>query len=212
MVKNTIGGNKGKKHGRKYLNESNTVFKTRYSSDPDEVYACCSKMLGNGMFEVRCVDSIERLCIIRKKFKGRGKRDNIITIGTWILVGVRTFEKLLNGKKQRCDLLEVYNIEDQQKIKQKEIHYQDKWYILDAILDSKFGNNNNNNKNNENFIFEDNKNYDYENQKFIVSDSEDNGDSDENNEWLHTDEYNRQHTHKTNLLNQEKEEITIDDI
>ena len=213
MVKNTIGGNKGKKHGRKYLNESNTIFKTRYSSDPDEVYGCCSKMLGNGMCEVRCIDSIERLCIIRKKFKGRGKRDNIITIGTWVLVGVRTFEKLLNGKKQRCDLLEVYNTENQKKIKQKEIQYQDKWYILDSILDNKF--NSNNNKNDENFTFEDNNNFDYESQKFIVSESEEEDDSDENKDWLHSEEDNedsQQNTHRINLLNQEKEEITIDDI
>ena len=146
------------------------------------------------------------LCIIRKKFKGRGKRDNVISIGTWVLVGIRTFEKLLNGKKQRCDLLEVYNTDDQNKLKQKELHFQDKWYLFDSILDSKFTNNNN--KNDETFTFEDNINYDYENQKFIESECED-----ENEESLHNNEDNGQNIPITNLLKQEKEEaVDINDI
>jgi hypothetical protein len=45
------------------------------------------------------------LCIIRNKFKGRGKRDNILDSGSWVLVGMREWA----SKQDTCDLLEVYN-------------------------------------------------------------------------------------------------------
>jgi len=118
MVKNT-GGNKTKGQARKFITapKSNTL---RLSEDVCEVYAQVTKTLGNGMCHVICIDGVTRLCHIRGKFRGRGKRDNTINNGSWILVGLREWEldKKSDGKKlQNCDLLEVYDSSDKEKLK-----------------------------------------------------------------------------------------------
>ena len=130
MVKNTKGGNKGKKQARKHTNIGGPQ-KTRFAEDEDEIYACCQKMLGNGMFVALCHDKKERICIIRNKFKGRGKRDNIINIGTWVLIGRRSFEARAQGKLEKCDLLEVYSDSERHKLKQQQT--QINWKMFQAI-------------------------------------------------------------------------------
>ena len=85
--RNTKGGNKAKKQARKSANASVST-KARCSEHEDEIYACCSKMLGNGMCNVMCIDGVERICIIRNKFRGKGKRGNTMSIGVWCLVGL----------------------------------------------------------------------------------------------------------------------------
>lgn len=122
MVKN-YGGNKAKKQGRKFTNESHTTTVTRLSNDADELYACCSKLFGNGMIGVLCHDGKERICVIRNKFRGRGKRGNHVEIGSWLLVGRRDFEKVNDGKKEKTDLLTVYNGRDITNLKQKQMQY-----------------------------------------------------------------------------------------
>jgi translation initiation factor 1A len=117
MVKNT-GGNKTKGQARKFVAapKSNTL---RISEDECEVYAQVTKTLGNGMCHVVCIDGVTRLCHIRGKFRGRGKRDNTINNGSWILVGLREWEldKKSDGKKlQNCDLLEVYDSSDKDRL------------------------------------------------------------------------------------------------
>jgi initiation factor 1A len=115
MVRNKVGGNKSKKMGRKYLNapQSRTL---RMSKEDAEMYAVVDTMYGNGMCNVVCLDSKERLCIIRRKFKGRGKRDNMISLGSWVLVGLRDWEVIREGKKPKCDLLEVYNDNEKEQL------------------------------------------------------------------------------------------------
>jgi initiation factor 1A len=138
MVKNQKGGNKAKRQGRKHVQASgNFVARTRFSTDPDEIYAFCTKLLGNGMCHVKCIDGNDRLCFIRKKFTGRGKKDNTVAGGTWLLVGRRSFEKAQAGKLEKCDLLEVYNSHDQKQIKQKELRFLDRWSIFDGGIDHK---------------------------------------------------------------------------
>jgi hypothetical protein len=68
---------------------------------------------------VKCVDGQERLCIIRGKFRGgRGKRGNMLTRGTLILVGIRKWSEGGSDKESRkCDLLEVYTDVDKQEFK-----------------------------------------------------------------------------------------------
>lgn len=122
MVKN-FGGNKAKKQGRKFANASQTLAATRFSSHPDELYACCSKIFGNGRIGVLCHDGKERICVIRNKFRGRGKRGNKIEIGSWLLVGRRDFEKVGDGKKETTDLLTVYSGRDVNNLKQKQMEY-----------------------------------------------------------------------------------------
>lgn len=122
MVKNTTGGNKAKGKARK-LNEGaprqNAYLRT--SSNEFELYAQVSKVLGNGMCHVLCVsDGATRLCHIRGKFRGRGKSDNIVKNGTWLLVGLREWENGSSGttkKLQNCDLLEVYSDLEKEKLK-----------------------------------------------------------------------------------------------
>jgi len=116
MVKN-FGGNKSKKFGRKFLQQNINENKfTRFIQDDGELYAAVSKLYGGPNCEVICSDGLTRLCVIRNKFRGRGKRDNIINPGTWVLVGTRDWETESN-KLPRCDLLAVYSANDKDLIK-----------------------------------------------------------------------------------------------
>ena len=113
MVKNTKGGSKNKKLARKNINAEHVKEKTRYA-DPDEpceMYANVIKIYGGSNCGVMCNDGKERLCVIRKKFRGRHKRGNIIQLDTKVLVGLRDWEITSQDKKDKCDLLEVYKHE-----------------------------------------------------------------------------------------------------
>ena len=140
MVKNTFGGNKSKGFARKHNNGGNKNNILRVSQDEGEIYAIVTKMCGNGMFECYCIDEVLRLGQIRGKFTGKGKRDNIVNNGTWVLIGVREWdikkEEELLGRKTclskdeklpKCDLLEVYNDKEKEQL-QEEI--AEKWSIL----------------------------------------------------------------------------------
>jgi len=120
MVKNTTGGSKTKGQARKFVNSIKQTTHLRVSNDVCEVYAQVTKMLGNGMCHVLCIDQQTRLCHIRGKFRGRGKRDNFIGNNSWILVGLREWEierDKDNKKLQNCDLLEVYSYIDVERLK-----------------------------------------------------------------------------------------------
>lgn len=122
MVKNTEGGSKHKNMARKYVNDKQTTHgKLRYSQNELEYYAHVTTNLGGGMCYVECVDGKKRLCIIRGKFKGRGKRDNVIAVGKWVLVGGRDFEAEKSGigkDLEKCDLLEIYSDSDKERLKE----------------------------------------------------------------------------------------------
>jgi initiation factor 1A len=119
MVKND-GGNKGKGLARKHVNAAKCggAKQLRVAVEDGERYAVVSKMLGNGMCYVRLLDGSagDRLCIIRNKFKGRGKRDNILDSGSWVLVGMREW----SSKQDTCDLLEVYNHGERDRLMKNE--------------------------------------------------------------------------------------------
>ena len=113
MVKNTAGGCNGKKVARKHTTKSKNEL--RLSKSSDEKYAIVKKLLGNTC-DVICDDGVNRRCIIRGKFTGRNKRDNMIDSGIYVLIGLR--EWVDEGVRSRqsdennvkyCDLLEVYN-------------------------------------------------------------------------------------------------------
>jgi initiation factor 1A len=116
MVKNASGGNKAKGFARKNLVKSSNVL--RVSTDEAEIYAQVTKVLGGAMCHVVDLEGTPMLCHIRGKFRGRGKRDNFIENGTWVLVGIREWEKEpSNGKLLNCDILEVYNNSDKERLK-----------------------------------------------------------------------------------------------
>lgn len=121
MVKNTCGGNKHKGQARKFsINNSKESKKLRVSEDEYEIYAQVTKMLGNGMCHVITIKGKTLLCIIRGKFRGRGKRDNSIKTGSWVLIGLREWEEVKESASSllnKCDLLEVYSDIDKEKLK-----------------------------------------------------------------------------------------------
>ena len=116
MPKNKFGGSKHKKMAKKHINF--VQRKTRYASSEQELYVCCNQIFGGGNIKVVSDKNIEYLCYIRNKFKGRGKRDNIVKVGSWLLVGKREYETVKTGKLQKCDLLEVYNEYDKLNLEQ----------------------------------------------------------------------------------------------
>jgi translation initiation factor 1A len=131
MVKN-FGGKKTKGMARKNLTvKPNNVL--RVSTNEYEKYAQTLKLLGNGMCHVLCDDNVTRLCHIRGKFRGRGKRDNLVSSGSLLLIGIREYESGGDGKKlQNCDLLEVYNDQDKEKLKQTVTDVN--WHLLSTNL------------------------------------------------------------------------------
>lgn len=135
MVKNK-GGNKAKKQGRKFVNQPKTSCFTRMAKEEDELYAVVQKCYGHGMVDVLCIDNITRLCIIRSKFKGRGKQDNMVKLGSWLLVGRRSWEVVVD-KKEKCDLLEVYSSEDINKIKNNTLNKKYNFSVFDSEEDKK---------------------------------------------------------------------------
>ena len=114
MVKN-FGGNKAKGFARKSFAKKDNEL--RISQEPGEVYAQVTKIYGGKMCQVTTLEGTEMLCHIRGKFSGRGKRDNFISNGTWMLVGKREWEKEYDGKLLNCDVIEVYNDSDKIKLK-----------------------------------------------------------------------------------------------
>ncbi|GAI87692.1 unnamed protein product [marine sediment metagenome] len=90
MPRNTGGGNKAKKFASKSFVVSDRA--TRFASVEGEAYAVVQRMLGGTICEVLCIDGVVRLCVIRGKFSGKGKRDNRLSKGTWVLVGLRDWE------------------------------------------------------------------------------------------------------------------------
>ena len=119
--KNSFGGNKTKKAARKNLKDGdNFNKKIRYIDNLDEeMYAIVTKIVGNGMCNVICHDNIERLCIIRQKFSGRNKQRNLISVGSWVIVGRRDWESVKQNKLEKCDLLEIYDNSEKQKFIQE---------------------------------------------------------------------------------------------
>lgn len=118
MVKN-LGGNKAKGQARKYANsDKKDTKKLRISEDPLEIYSQVEKVVGGGMYNVICIDGKSRLCHSAGKFRGRNKKDNFVSLGSWLLVGLREYEAGGTNKKlQNCDLLEVYNDTEKEKLK-----------------------------------------------------------------------------------------------
>lgn len=116
MVKNVSGGSNNKKFARKNTAPSGrTNSKLRVVEEEGEIYAVVTKIFGGKMCQVQCIDGKTRACIIRGKFAGRGKRDNFISAGTWVLVGAREWE-CSSKEDQKCDLLEIYSDNDRKKL------------------------------------------------------------------------------------------------
>jgi translation initiation factor IF-1 len=123
MVKNTKGGNKSKGMARKYAAGAREQRVLRLSSCDLETYGVVTRILGNGMFYVTTEMQPQLLGHIRNKFRGRSKRDNTITLGSVVLVGLREWE---HPNYKECDLLEVYEANEvRQLMKNPSINFSE---------------------------------------------------------------------------------------
>ena len=118
MVLNTKGGSNAKKIANKHVNKTKSGL--RLSENKNEIYGIVKKLNGN-TFDVLCYDKKIRRCILRGKFKGRGKRDNLISTETWVLIGLRDFSTATATatatEYKLCDLLEVYSSSEKESLK-----------------------------------------------------------------------------------------------
>jgi len=122
MVKNNKGGKQAKKQAKKFSGGNGFTQGNRHLRVPDlddELFAVVTKFYGHGQIDVQCIDGITRLCIIRNKFKGRGKQSNLVKVFDWVLVGKRSWEIRRCDKKEQCDLLEIYSESDKDKLRER---------------------------------------------------------------------------------------------
>ena len=112
MVKNTSGGTKTKGLARKHQGGGSGGGggggALRLPKNELEQLVVVTKMLGNGMCEVFNNDDQRFIAHIRNKFKGRNRRSNDISVNSFILIGLREWEKpALNA-----DVMFVYDVND----------------------------------------------------------------------------------------------------
>ena len=112
MVKNTSGGTKTKGLARKHqgggAGGGGGGGALRLPKNELEQLVVVTKMLGNGMCEVFNNDDQRFIAHIRNKFKGRNRRSNDISVNSFILIGLREWEKpALNA-----DVMFVYDVND----------------------------------------------------------------------------------------------------
>jgi hypothetical protein len=112
MVKNTSGGNKTKGQARKSTAQPQSDV-LRLPTCPDELVARVLTLFGDGRCAVLLPSGKELACVIRKKFRGRLKRNHCILVNGLVLVGLRDWEA---PNHKTCDVLEVYPHEDTQRL------------------------------------------------------------------------------------------------
>ena len=66
----------------------------RLCEEDGEQYGVVTQMLGGPNCRVTCQDGTERMCVIRSKFRWRNKNHNRLSAGTWVMVGVREWERV----------------------------------------------------------------------------------------------------------------------
>lgn len=134
MVRNQTGGNKSKGVARKHINGAKEARALRLSGCSLEKYGVVIRVLGNGMFyvvtDVATDEKPHLLGHIRNKFRGRSKRDNTISLGSFVLIGLRDWEE---PNYKECDLLEVYDSNEiRQLMKNPSIDFSELRRHMDA--------------------------------------------------------------------------------
>lgn len=76
--------------------------------DEAEHYAQVTRLLGNGMCHVQIVMQDKSIlkdvvCHIRGKFRSKNKRQNTVSVSSFVVVGMRTWE----SQTKNCDLLAI---------------------------------------------------------------------------------------------------------
>jgi len=121
MVKNKAGGSRHKKLARKNVVSNQTRRKLRKVSEEGEIYARVLDVSGGSHARILCSDKKIRTLVIRGKFRGRNKRGNTIRANSMVLAGLRSVsfgEIVSKKKKEKADLIYVYNDDDMDDLKQ----------------------------------------------------------------------------------------------
>ena len=102
MVRNISGGTGTKSLARKLTTNHSSVVPLP-SNDLEKI-AVVAKIHGSHC-DVLLEDGTSLICHIRNKFRGRNKRGNTISVGTFVLVGLRDWESSIKNS----DLIFVYD-------------------------------------------------------------------------------------------------------
>jgi hypothetical protein len=92
MVKNTTGGSGHKSQARKIVDLGYNHDPIPDQLDEFERLATVTKLFGNGMCQVLTSDNLLLLCHIRGKFRGRNKKNNLLSLNSSVLIGLRQWE------------------------------------------------------------------------------------------------------------------------
>ena len=112
MVRNTNGGGKAKKQGRKYQ-ESVEKRKVEVAKEGEE-YGYVKEMKGGSECIVKMIKGEREMrCKIGGKFRGRNKRSNYIEKGTLLIIGERSWEE------GRGDVIYVYDKEEKERMREE---------------------------------------------------------------------------------------------
>ena len=103
MVKNTTGGTGTKGLARKHQSASDN--RLRLPECELELFAIVTKMLGNGMCEIYTNDNTRLIGHIRNKFRGKQKRNNMLSVNSIVMIGLREWENPIKN----CDILTIYD-------------------------------------------------------------------------------------------------------
>ena len=98
------GGKNQKKKKKTVVEDREVRFK-----DESEEYAQITKILGDGRFQCKCTDGIDRIAHVRGKMRKRIWLGN----GDIILVSIREFEN------EKCDVVEKYKEKEVAKLKKE---------------------------------------------------------------------------------------------
>ena len=107
MGRNLFGGNH--KHHARISSTPRNFFFNQHGT-----WACVSHVLGNARLRVITIDGLLLQVVIRNKFKGKRKGNNLISVGSFISVGLYEWENPPKGG----DVVEVYTSEDIQALLQ----------------------------------------------------------------------------------------------
>jgi len=102
MVKNTTGGTGTKGLARKHQSRGDN--RLRLPECELEQFAIVTKMLGNGMCKINTNDNTSLIGHIRNKFRGKQKRNNMLSVNLIVMIGLREWENPVKN----CDILSIY--------------------------------------------------------------------------------------------------------
>lgn len=109
MVKNTIGGKKGKMQANKNGGGGGgRKDQLRLIEVPGiEIFVCVTKVFGGGLFEVVDNDGHIYRAFLRGRMKGHNKRHNLVSLFSILLVALR-----IDTDPTKSDILFVYDSHD----------------------------------------------------------------------------------------------------